>query len=267
MAVAPGINVQYTVGAGEPATAVRTTEIVQHTLDALEDGRLGVDPALVDASRLVLIGHSVGGQDAGMIAAGRTAFSDPVAGVVMLQPALNDSAALPLADVPSVVVLSECDGDTGVRGGDFVTMELLRTRRTPAAVVVLERANHNFTNSNLGNDFSSVDAPACDHDNLLTPAEQREALASIVPELVHAVLLDDDGVGWCASVFDDPQLPPGVLLGGVAAGEPVASLPGPGPLPAAGLQSTGMTLTFCPEGTTPRWRSREPNRATARSYR
>ena len=167
VAVAPGINAQYTLGAGEPASAVRTVEIVEHTLTRLEDGGLGVDAALADMSELVLVGHSVGGQDSGLMAAGRTSFSRPVAGVVMLQPALNDSAALPLVDVPTVVVLSECDGD---------------------------------------------------------------------------------GVGWAGSIFSEPTPPPGVQLGVVSAGEPVAPVPGPGPVPPAALQSSGMTLMFCPEG-------------------
>jgi hypothetical protein len=214
----------------------------------LTGGRLGVDAAFVNPERIVLVGHSVGGQDAGLMAAGRTSFSRPVAGVVMLQPALNDSAALPLVDVPAVVVLSECDGDTGVRGGDFVTTELLRTRTQPAAVAVLERANHNFTNANLAADRIQVEAPACDAGNVLGPAEQQAELASIVPEFAHAVLGDGDGVGWAGSIFSEPTPPAGVLLGVVDAGEPVATVPGSGPQPPTSLQSEGMTLTFCPEG-------------------
>jgi dienelactone hydrolase len=246
--IAPGINVQYTFGAGEPMTATRTAEIVDRALAALEDGRLGIDPASVNLSQLVLIGHSVGGQDAGIIAGGLVPISRPVAGVVMLQPALNDGAALPLVDVPAVVVLSECDGDTGVRAGDYVATSLQAPRRAPAAAVVLERANHNFTNSNLAADSFAVEAPACDDGRTLTSDEQLQLHADLVPEFAHAVLGDGAGAGWAGDLFDEPEPPPGILLGVVPAGEPVAPVPGPGPLPPADLRTEDMTLTFCPEG-------------------
>jgi dienelactone hydrolase len=258
VAVAPGINVQYTFGAGEPMAATRTAEIVERSLTALEDGRLGIDTSVVDMSRLVLVGHSVGGQDAGIIAADEVPISRPVAGVVMLQPALNDAAALPLVDVPAVVVLSECDGDTGVRSGDYVATALQAARQAAAAVVVLERANHNYTNSNLATDWFAVDAPACDDGRMLTPQEQQAVLSDVVPEFAHAVLGegaggegaggDGAGVGWAGSLFEEPTPPEGILLGVVPAGEPVAPVPGPGPLPPDVLQTDGMALVFCPEG-------------------
>jgi len=249
VAVVPGINVQYTLGAGEPAAATRTAEIVEHVLAGLEHGTgPGFDPAVADLSRLVLVGHSVGGQDAGLLAAGRTSFTRPVAGVVMLQPALNDAAALPLADVPAVVVLSECDGDTGLRGGTYVTTALQSSRRSPAAIVVLEGANHNFTNAGLAADAFPVEAPACDPGRVMEPDAQRDLLAGVVPELVHAVLGDGGGAGWAGSVFDAPAAPPGVLVDAVAAGESPAPVPGPGPDVPDALVADGMTLTFCPEG-------------------
>jgi dienelactone hydrolase len=248
VAIAPGINVQYTFGAGEPMAAARTAEIVERALASLEDGRLGVDSALVDLSRLVLAGHSVGGQDAGIIAATVVSISHPVRGVVMLQPALNDGGALPLVDLPAVVVLSECDGDTGVRSGDYVATALTATRETPAALVVLERANHNFTNSNLAADWFPVQAPACDDGRALTPEAQQALLTAMVPEFAHAVLGDGEGSGWAGTVFDEPAPPDGVLLGVVPSGEPVAPVPGPGPQPPAELTTEGMTLMLCPEG-------------------
>ena len=248
VAIAPGINVQYTLGAGEPMSAVRTAEILDRALASLEAGRLGVPAAKADTSRLVLIGHSVGGQDASLVAGGKTSVERPVKGVVMLQPALNDVAAMPLVDVPAVVVLSECDGDTGLRPGDYIARAVEQTRRSPAAVVVVERANHNFTNANLRPDAFPVAAPACDPGNMLQPDAQRAVLAAMVPELAHAVLGDGAGVGWAGAVFDEPSPSAGVLLGVVPAGEPVAPVPGPGPQPPAALVTGGMALTFCPEG-------------------
>jgi dienelactone hydrolase len=247
VAVAPGINVQYTLGAGEPAAATRTAEIVERALTALDEGRLGVDPGSIDSSKLVLIGHSVGGQDASIIANQLVPITRPVSGVVMLQPALNDAAALPLVDVPAVVLLAECDGDVGLRPGDYVATAMLEPRAAPSAVVVLERANHNFTNSNLAPDAFPVESPACDDGRRLTAQEQRAAHAAFVPELAHAVLGDGTGTGWAGSVFDEPATPDGVLLGVVPAGEPAAPVPGPGPRPPGDLRADGMTLTFCPE--------------------
>lgn len=248
VAIAPGVNAQYTLGSGEPMPAVRTAEIAARALAELRAGQLGVDPSLVDAERLVMVGHSVGGQDASLIAAGRTSFDQPVEGVVMLQPALNASDALPLADVPAVVVLSECDGDTGVRGGQFVSEALLTGRAAPAALVVLEHANHNATNSGLRADPFPVQSPGCAPDRVLDGDEQRALLAEIVPELAHAVAADGQGSGWAGDAFDDAQPPAGVQLAVVHAGEPVAAFPGPGPALPAGVALDGMTATFCPIG-------------------
>jgi dienelactone hydrolase len=248
VAVAPGINVQYTFGAGEPAAATRTAEIVDRVLDSLADSHLGVPPAEIDMERLVLVGHSVGGQDAGILAAGRTTFDRPVAGVVMLQPALNDAKALPLVDVPVAVVVSGCDGDTGVTGGRYITEALLTTRDTPAAVVVLERANHNFTNTGLRADAFPVESPQCTDGNAMAANEQQDVLAEIVPELAHAVLTDGDGAGWAGDVFGDPAPPAGVQLGVVRPRHPVTAVPGAGPSTPDGLTVDGLSATFCPIG-------------------
>jgi dienelactone hydrolase len=248
VAVAPGINVQYTFGAGEPMEAARTAEIAERTLARLEAGELGVDPGLLDLDRLVAAGHSVGGQDAGLLAGGLTSFERDVQGVVLLQPALNVQPALPLVDVPAVVLLSECDGDTGVVGGQYITHALDAPRTTPAALVVLERGNHNFTNTLLRGESFPVNAPACDPGARLPAEEQQAFHAAVVPELVHAVLADGQGEGWAGSVFDEPEVPAGVLLGVVPADEPVAPVPGPGPDVPASVALDGFEALFCPFG-------------------
>ena len=249
VAIAPGINVQYTLGAGEPLSAVRTAEIAAHALAALKAGQLDIDPGLIDSERLVMIGHSVGGQDAALIAAGDTSFHEPVDGLIMLQPALNDQRALPLANVPSVVVVSECDGDTGVVGGRYVTEALLTGREHPAAVVVLEGANHNFTNTLLAPDRFPVLAPRCDTDQALESTTQQTLLADVVPELAHAVLADGQGTGWAGALMTTPSpaAPDGIQIGVVPSDEPIASLPGPGPVTPA-IDLNAMTATFCPAG-------------------
>jgi hypothetical protein len=171
-----------------------------------------------------------------------------VAGVVLLQPALNVAAALPLVDVPAAVVVSECDGDTGLVGARFLTEALLEPRRTPAALVLLEGANHNFTNTLLALEPFPVDFPSCDEGNRISAEDQQALLAETVPELAHAVLGDGDGVGWAAEVFSEPAPPPGVLLGVVPADEPVAPVPGAGPQVPSQLELDGFSATFCPIG-------------------
>ena len=71
---------------------MRTAEIVTRTIEALRAGDLAVEvqPA---ADRLVLVGHSVGGQDASILASGQAGFALDVAGLVLLQPALNAAEA------------------------------------------------------------------------------------------------------------------------------------------------------------------------------
>lgn len=245
---APGLNVQHTLGAGEPMAAVRTAEIATRTLEELVGGRLGVDAARVDADRLVLIGHSVGGQDAATMAAGRTSFSAPVDGVVLLQPALWSAEALPLADVPAVVVVSGCDGDTGVSGAQFHSDALLQVRERPAALVVLDHATHNGTNTGLAPDAFPVESPGCTPDRVLPADAQQHLLAEVVPELAHAVVRDGVGSGWAGAVFDAPAPPTGIQLDVLRGGQPVAAVPGSGPGLPAGIEVDGLVTTFCPLG-------------------
>jgi dienelactone hydrolase len=247
VAVAPGVNVQHTFGAGEPAPTTRTAELVQRTLDALVAGELGVPADRVDLDRLAVVGHSVGGGEAAVLATGSTVLEPSVAGIVMLQPALDDPAARPVADVPAVVVVGECDGDTGVSGAITVSEALLAEREQPIALIGLERTTHNATNSGLGPDAFPTPAPACADPGPMDAAEQRALTAEIVPELVLAVL-GEGGEGWAGAVFDEPEPPAGVQLAVVPGGQQPAPVPGEGPEVVEQLDLDGFTATFCPLG-------------------
>lgn len=247
IAVAPGVNVQHTFGAGEPPPTARTAELVQRTVDALVAGELGVPSDRVDLERLAVVGHSVGASEATVLAAGSTVFEPPISGIVMLQPGLDDPAARPVADVPAVVVVGECDGDTGVSGAIVVSDALLVERAAPIALVGLERTTHNATNSGLGPDAFPTPAPACADPGPMGPAEQRELLAEVVPELVLAVL-GEEGEGWAGTVFDEPDPPEGVQLGVVLGGQQPAPVPGDADEDLERLELDGMTATFCPLG-------------------
>jgi dienelactone hydrolase len=243
--IAPSVNAQYTFGAGEPMPATRSSEIAERALTALAAGELGIDPAQVDIERIVTIGHSVGGEDAGLFATGETSFTRAVAGVVMLQPALLSVSALP--DVPAVVLIGECDGDTGVDGGMLVSDALLQTRQTPAALLTFSHMTHNATNEVLGPDFFPVSSPGCAEDQLMPAEEQRAQFADVVPELARAVL-GDGGSGWAGIVFDEPETPDGVVLGLVPGGAAAADVPGGSASIVDELGTSGVTVTYCPFG-------------------
>jgi len=247
IAIAPGVNVQHTFGAGEPAPTTRTAEIVQRTVDALLAGELGVPADQVDLDRLAMVGHSVGAGEAAVLANRSTVFEPPISGIVMLQPGIDDPAALPVADVPTVVVVGECDGDTGVSGAIAVSQALLAERAAPIALVGLERTTHNATNSGLGPDAFPTPAPACADPGPMDPDEQRTLLADIVPDFVLAIL-GEGGEGWAGTVFDEPDVPAGVQLAVVPGGQQPAPAPGTGDADVDRLKLDGFTATFCPLG-------------------
>ncbi len=247
IAIAPGLNVQHTFGAGEPAPTTRTAEIVRRTVVALVTGELGVPAERVDLERLAVVGHSVGAGEAAVLATGSTLFEPSISGIVMLQPGLDDPAARPVADVPAVVVVGECDGDTGVSGAVAVSEALLVERAAPIALVGLARTTHNASNSRLGPDAFPTPAPACTDPGPMDPDEQRALLAEIVPEFVLAVL-GEGGRGWAGTVFDEPEPPAGVELGVVLGGQQPAPVPGDGDADLERLELDGLTATFCPLG-------------------
>jgi dienelactone hydrolase len=247
VALAPGVNVQHTFGAGEPAPTSRTAELVERSVDALVAGELGVAADGIDLGRLAVVGHSVGAGEAAVLATGSTVFEPPVSGIVLLQPGLDDPASRPLADVPAVVVVGECDGDTGVTGAIAVSEALLAEREQPIALIGWERMTHNATNSGLGPDGFPTPAPACADPGPLDPAEQRRLQAEVVPELVLAVL-GDGGAGWAGTVFDEPEPPAGVQLAVAPGGQRPAPVPGDGPDVAEQVELDGLAATFCPLG-------------------
>lgn len=256
VAIAPAINVQYTYGAGEPDPAVRTAEIVTRTLDALTTDALPVAASSVDLDRLVLVGHSLGGHDANLLAKGAHGFAHAVDGLVLVQPALNVVDARELADVPTAVVISECDGDVRLSGGLYASDRLVRDGDAPVALVVLDAGSHNATNTLLGRDSFPSESPTCDAQQAArsagTPgweeeaAAERERLAALLPDLLAAVLAAVDGD--LEGLFDETRAPSDGHTTVVLGGARVPLLPGDDACAIADVVVDGASLTWCEAG-------------------
>jgi hypothetical protein len=256
VAIAPALNVQYTYGAGEPAPAVRTAEIVARMLDALEAGELPVAASRIDRSRLLLAGHSLGGQDANLLARGFHGFDRDVVGLVLIQPALNVQDARQLADVPTVVVVSECDGDVRLSGGLYVSDRLVQAGDAPVALVVLDGGSHNATSTLLRQDSFPSESPTCDAQRDARAADpsaweaeaddERARLRSLLPALFDAVLAAADGD--TAGLFDETRAPTDGHVTVVPGGAAVPILPAADARAIATVRADGATLTWCPSG-------------------
>lgn len=256
VAIAPAVNVQYTFGAGEPEPAARTAEVVTRTLDALTSGALPVAASSIDLTRLVLAGHSLGGQDANLLARGFHGFAHDVVGLVLIQPALNVADARELADVPTAVVISECDGDVRLAGGLYASERLVRAGDAPVALVVLEGGSHNATNTLLRADSFPSESPTCDAQTAartsgalmweVESAAERERLTALLPDLLDAVIAAASGD--VAGLFDGTRAPADGHVTVVPGGARVPVLPGDDERAIADVRADGATLTWCPAG-------------------
>jgi hypothetical protein len=256
VAIAPALNVQYTYGAGEPAPAVRTAGIVARTLDALAAGDLPVAATRIDLARLVFAGHSLGGQDANLLARGFHGFDRDVSALLLIQPALNVEDARRLADVPTVVLVSECDGDVRLSGGLYVSDRLVREGAAPVALVVLEGGSHNATNTLLSVDSFPSESPTCDAQRdaraadpaawEMEAAAERERLGALLPMLFDAVLAAVDGAP--SGLFDETRTPADGHVTVVPGSVPVPILPGDDARGLTALRADGANLTWCPPG-------------------
>lgn len=221
IAIAPGVNVQYTWGAGEPVDGVRTAVLLERTWDALATGQLGVDPAQV-GDVVIGVGHSRGGQDLQLVASGRISSTLTLDGLVMLMPSVNVMEALPLADLPAVVVTGSCDGDVGVSGGQYISSALDSPRSTPAALLLVEGATHNATNALIASDQFPARGPGC--QTPITADDQRSLIADVVP-LAALTIIGQPTAHWTGEVFTSGgQTPEGIELAVVSPQEDSASL-------------------------------------------
>ncbi|MDG4787874.1 hypothetical protein O7626_18335 [Micromonospora sp. WMMD1102] len=170
-----------------------------------------------DLSRVLLVGHSRGGEGVGRAAldsltpppAGQDGYGGEVRwnvrGLLLVGPTLFGHDPVP--DVPSVTMLPGCDGDVSdLQGQMFVdeTRGLSHGRALHSALYVVG-ANHNFFNTEWtpgqsvapsDDDFRTADDPVCSPGTptRLTPAQQQTVGATYVAAAARLFVAGDDRV-------------------------------------------------------------------------
>ncbi len=214
-----------------------------------------VDPATVERSNVVLIGHSRGGAVAAVLGRrepGRR-LSVSIAGSVLIAPTSDTVRPELLADVPTAVVIGSCDSDSGVDGGEFLTAAMSRVRGTPIALVLHRGATHNAINERLAPESPDRANPDCADNVRLGAGAQRSQVADLVPRLIRALTGHFSTPAGAGTMLDstraDDLLAPGFR---VVQLDPTArrrSLVDPGagwPIPS--VKATGLGVVGCPAG-------------------
>jgi dienelactone hydrolase len=191
VALSININAENTFGFGEPTPGERLTQIVDKHLRALAaasaggENKFGVElKGKADMQRLALIGHSRGGEMAlqiihspEMAAAADPNGYGPVAGVLQIAPSPGFVDPADGSPVPLGIILPMCDADVINQEGQhfYEGARLAPGQQAWVTSVFLERANHNFFNTMLGDDpFGRQNRPDC--DTLLEPKTQQTFL-------------------------------------------------------------------------------------------
>ena len=276
VALAPNINAENTFGFGEPIPGVRLRQVLDQQLRALAtaadggDNAFGVELAgAADVGRLVLIGHSRGGEMANYLTRQlglnepETAAAlgyGPVAGLLLVAPAVIVQGSTG-SDVPLAVIMPACDGDVISQDGQhFYEAVRFQSDHTWATTVLLDGANHNGFNTVLGGDMiAHPGRPGC--SPLPATTEQQQFLVDYAADFLTTLFgeADEAAAAMARLGVDATQPAPAVLYGRPAR---VNSLPPSasrqrlfGPLDETELTTNalggattadGATLFFCP---------------------
>jgi dienelactone hydrolase len=206
VALAININAENTFGFGEPVPFERLSQLVDLHMEALAaasaggENNFGVELAgRADVGRLVLMGHSRGGEAAAALAnnselatGAEGGVYGPAAGALLIAPAIVTYDPAGGSRVPLAIAISGCDGD--VQGGDgqffYEGARLAPEQSAPATATYLARANHNAFNTILGADpFGAPDRPAC--AELLEPEAQRAWLVDYATDFLTTLFSRD----------------------------------------------------------------------------
>lgn len=214
-----------------------------------------LDPATVDRSKVILIGHSRGGAVAAVLGRGDPGrrLSVPIAASVLIAPTSDTVSPELLADVPSAVVIGSCDGDSGVDGGAFLTAAMPRVRRSPIALFLMRGATHNAVNERLGPESPDRANPDCADDVRLGAAAQRSELADLVPQIIRALIGYAVAPTATRSLLDvtraDDRVAPGIRLVQLDTTVRRRTLLAPSAgWPVAEAKVTGLRIVRCPAG-------------------
>ncbi|MFG1609539.1 hypothetical protein [Actinoplanes sp. NPDC049265] len=166
--------------------------------------------AAADLSRVMLVGHSRGGQGANRAAIdsltparGGTKARWTVRGIVLIAP--TSGGQNPASDVPSVVMMGGCDGDVYNLDGQMY-VDASRDVGTTGALhsaVYMVGANHNFFNTEWtpglsaapsGDDSATPGDPVCSAGTAtrLTAAQQMQAGSTYIAAAADVFINDDD---------------------------------------------------------------------------
>lgn len=235
MVLVPNINAENTFGFGEGTPGERLSQLLNLHLDALAEAAqggsndFGIDlDGRADMSRLVLFGHSRGGEAASWLSnsqglaapdASESFGYGPVKGLLLLAP--SPIFTRPAASrVPLVVLLPSCDGDVMNQEGQlfYEGARLDPGQERWALSVWLEQANHNAFNQILGPDMIGfANRPDC--QELLVPEDQRQFLVDIALTFLTTIFSDDPQAveEAMARLGMDPKMAAPELLFGRAA--------------------------------------------------
>ena len=207
IALSLNVNPEYTLGFGEPVPLERLGQLLDLQLKALAEASLGGQNKFgvdlkdrVDLSKLVLIGHSQGGEGAylwvqheGMDkadASQKHGFG-LVQGLIMVAPSGNWAGGQP-ASIPVAMIQSACDNDVITQEGQMY-YEINRVSTTnPSWVssVWLDHANHNYFNEILSDEARARPGrPDC--DPVLSPEKQRAFLVDYTAEFLASIFQND----------------------------------------------------------------------------
>ena len=279
VALSININAENTFGFGEPTPGERLTQIADKHLQALTaasaggENKFGVElKGKADMQRLALIGHSRGGEMAFQIihspemAAASAAPNGygPVAGVLQIAPSPGFVDPADGSPVPLGIILPMCDADvTNQEGQHFYEgARLAPGQQTWVTSAFVDRANHNFFNSMLGDDpFGRQNRPDC--DTLLEPKTQQTFLDDYAVDFLTTLFGHGPAVEEARSRLGmDPGKPAPSELYGLPAR--VAVLPSAAERtsiftpataselttnrPGGAVQAEGVTTFFCEAG-------------------